>query len=196
MTQNGQNTVESFQELKKVYGENHNHADQNNRETCPACGNRTRYPEHPMCPKCNKLYIEETADAALSDDLNPISRIDWAKKKGQETLKKMKEEYQQAQEKERLVQKPFWNEAFAIVQNKLKAKGIGRIDSKAFNKAKGKVFTELWGSEKPQIDCSLSKNERELLSRKIRGLKKAIESLEIFLDQVEEKAPVQQEKKE
>ena len=195
--ENGKNTVGSFQELKKVYSENHNHADQNHRETCPACGNRTRYPEHPICPKCNKVYIDETANMALSDEGDPVSRLDWAKIKGQETLVKLRNEHQQAQEKERLVQKPFWNEAFAVVQNKLKAKGIGRIDSKAFNKAKGKVFTELWLAEKPAgIDCSLSKNERELLSKKIRGLKKAIESLESFLEQLEEKVPVQEQKKE
>ena len=159
----GKITVKGSQQGPK----NQKKQKKNKKECCPGCGYRKRFPEHPLCPSCNKIYINETAEAAAEGEEMPISRMEWAIKKGEKTLSRLQEELKEARKKESQKQQPYWDQAHKRIQENLGGK---RIDKKAYHKAVGKQFKKLWkGSSESKI------------SRKVYGLKKAIESLKKFL---------------
>ena len=157
--------INSFKELKDHFRPSTNG---NSKETCPACGNRSRYPEHPLCQDCNKEYVLEAANLAVSGTLPP-SRLQWARSRGDGTLLLLRKEYEEAKEEERELQKPYWEKAHMVLTQKLSS----RIDTKVFNKAKGIEFGKMWNADP----------ERVKLSKRVNGLYRAIASLEAFLNQ-------------
>ncbi len=141
----------------------------NPRETCPGCGNRMRYPEHPLCPRCNEQYSRETATALAEG--NPIlSRVLWAKERGEETLQRLKEKLAEEEEKEKREKQPVWNESHQQIQAELWQQGK-RVDTRTYNRAVGMRFEKLWNV----------KEKNRQLSRQVYGLRKAIGSLGKFL---------------
>jgi len=148
----------------------------NIRETCPGCGNRTRYPEHPLCSLCNAQYLEETA-TALEKEQPILSRLGWVKEKGKITLRQLKEKLEEKEREEKSEKQPIWDKSHEQIQAELKRQEITRIDTLAYNKAVGKRFERLWNAEK----------RNQQLSRQVYASQKAVESLEKFLADLETK---------
>lgn len=173
-------SFEEVREAKAFPNPNYNH-----KETCPVCGKHARYPEHPLCPGCNKQYIQEIAEeVALVDSEEPIlTRVEWAVPKGRETLQRVQKELEVAESMEREKQKPYWEQAHREVQENLKKRGLVRIDPQAFNKAKGLRFGRLWNNDP----------EHTKLSKRVFGLRKAVESLEGFLEEAAEASKTSEE---
>ncbi len=148
----------------------------NNKETCPGCGNRTRYPEHPLCPKCNAGYIEITARALAGSGQNQpiIGRKEFAAKKGEETRARLTVEVNVGEKLLTEKQGPVWRQAHQQIHEALTERDIVRVDRRTYGKAVGVKFNELWGTDK----------DGQQLSRRIYGLKKAIDSLGKFLDEL------------
>lgn len=145
----------------------------NNKETCPGCGTRSRYPEHPFCPRCNRQYEEVTA-TALAEGKPITSRLVAATKKGQAMLQQLEERLETKEREEKEAQQPFWNQAHRKFQQNLQAQNVLRVNPEIRNMAVGKIFERLW--------CEDEKNQQ--LSRQIFGLGKAIASLEKLLEEL------------
>ena len=142
----------------------------NNRETCPGCGNRARYPEHPLCPLCNAQYLEETA-TALERELPILKRLSWTEEKGKITLQRLEEKLEVKEEEEGSKKQLIWNQAHQKIQAELQRQEILQIDKLAYNKAVGKRFERLWNAKK----------RNQQLSRQVYAFWKAVESLKEFL---------------
>lgn len=162
----------------------------NNRETCPVCGFRARYPEHLLCPGCNRQYHQMIETAQERDQKIICTRFQYAEAKGIVTLARLKGEFAVAQRQEQEKQQSCWNKAHRDVREELwktemdkmvlyqgeeeevLQAGIPRED---YNKKVGERFNELWNAN------ARSKQ----LSRKVYGLRKAVASLETFLKSLE-----------
>lgn len=112
-----------------------------NFETCPVCGKDERDPKHPMCRRCNEK-VDARFDKADSDgDIILVTRMEFARIKGAETVVRLKKELVLAEQgKERLYPK-------AREQTKvdLKAEGAITINKQEFNRRVGRKFGELLG---------------------------------------------------
>ncbi len=149
----------------------------NNRETCPGCGNRMRYPEHPLCSLCNVQYLDETA-TALEKEEPILNRLSWVAEKGKITLQQSEEKLEIKEREEGKEKQLIWNQAHQQIKAELQRQKILRIDKLAYNKAVGKRFERLWNAKK----------RNQQLSRQVYAIRKAIESLKKFLAGLETKA--------
>ncbi len=156
--------------------ERKNPGQKNNKETCPACGKRKRYPEHPLCPDCNAAFINDSAEA-LVDGRKVVDRIKFAEQKGKETLLIFEQELALAVRKEKDKQQPFWDKAHREIKARLREQGSVRVDNRTYRTAVGKQFGIFWNEEPGN----------QKLSRKVYGLQMAIRSLGNLLQSFETK---------
>lgn len=164
----------------------------NNKETCPCCGYRTRYPEHPLCPYGNSEYVKIAETAKQNGQKIILTRIDYAKQKGVVTLERLRSELAVAQRQEQEKQQPFWNKAHTDVRASVRTEMIEMankvllyqraeipqigISRDEYNKKVGVRFNELWNADE----------DNKKLSRKVYGLRKAVESLKKLLESFEQ----------
>lgn len=176
-----------------------------NKETCLDCGYRTRYPEHPLCPECNRRFEQMSKKIEEKDGCKMIfTRLDYAIEKGKLTLVRLKRDLAVAQRKEQEKQQRYWDKAHNDIKEQLRKElrdklldlslkqSLEEIDTsqmaiprEEYNKKVGVRFNELWNAEE----------ENTSLSRRVYGLQKAVESLERFLKSSEQQSKESEKEK-
>jgi hypothetical protein len=140
-------------------------------EVCPVCGKEGRNPSHPMCRGCNNDFNEKIEKAERDGDIVLVTRLEFAKTKGVETLVRLQGESAAAEkDKER-----FYREAQEQIRLEMKSGGAFTVNRQEFNRQVGKRFGELLGNP----------NRANEIWDILNNHPRRIESLENFLNQEE-----------
>ena len=145
---------------------------QNTLRTCPICGWTERRSDCVLGKECRQKY-DVVAATAIATGGQAVDIFDFAETEGRKTLEQLNEKLQKTEEETREIRRALWNRA----EIQLKANLAGqsetfRMTEGIYHRAKVQIFRNLYTKDQ----------EYQRLSRKARGIKKAIECLQHHLD--------------
>lgn len=147
----------------------------NNKETCPVCGFRTRYPENLLCPQCNKKYVEDSA-TALANGQTLVNRLEFVETEGPKTLARLMQKQKEIEAEKDNQRQMLWEQSSKQIIANLRAQEA-RVGPEVRHQAKVQLFRTLRDSDE----------KHQELAKKAYGLKKAVDSLIKLLAELKEK---------